>query len=125
MRKDLVFKIMHNYSIDKYHFQNDKKAININEIDTKKIVLSNTTPYGKEGANNYYIVYVGSTGFKPLHIIIKDIKLYVNHMNVLANDNELLKYIEIWNKITALLNKKLYSEPVYNEHIRTKIKDSQ
>ena len=28
-------------------------------------------------------------------------------MSVLANDNELLKYIEIWNKIEALFNKKL------------------
>ena len=48
-------------------------------------------------------------------------------MNVLVNDNELLKYIEIWNKIEALFNKKFnkkgfYSKPVYNnENIRTKI----
>ena len=34
-------------------------------------------------------------GLKSLHIITKDIKLYTNHMNLLANDNELLKYIEI------------------------------
>ena len=27
-------------------------------------------------------------------------------MNVLANNNELLKYIEVWNKIEALFNKK-------------------
>ena len=44
--------------------------------------------------------------FRPLHIIIIDIKLCTSHMNVLANDNELLKYIEIRNKIEALLNKK-------------------
>ena len=48
-------------------------------------------------------------------------------MNVLANDNELLKYIEIWNKTEALLNKTFdkkgfYSKPVYNnEYINTKI----
>ena len=48
-------------------------------------------------------------------------------MNVLANDNELLKYIEIWNKIEALLNKKFnkkgfHSKPTYNnEYIKTKI----
>ena len=42
-------------------------------------------------------------------------------MNILANDNELLKYVEIWNKIKALLNKRLYNIPVYNECIRTKI----
>ena len=48
-------------------------------------------------------------------------------MNVLANDNELLKYIEISNKIESLFNKKFnkngfYSKPTYNnEYIRTKI----
>ena len=48
-------------------------------------------------------------------------------MNVLANDNELLKYIEIWNKIESLFNKKFnkkgfHSKPVYNnECIKTKI----
>ena len=42
-------------------------------------------------------------------------------MNFLANDNELLKYIEIWNKIKNLLNKK-FSKPVYNnEYMNTKI----
>ena len=28
-------------------------------------------------------------------------------MHILAIDNELLKYIEIWNKIEALFNKKI------------------
>ena len=48
-------------------------------------------------------------------------------MNVLANDDELLKYIEIWNKIDSLFNKKFnkkrfYSKPTYNnKYIRTKI----
>ena len=48
---------MHNnYSEDKYYLQNDKKKqININELDTEKIVLSNKTPYGEQGASMYYI----------------------------------------------------------------------
>ena len=97
------------------------KPININEVDTKKILLSNKIPYGEHGTNKYYIAYLNG-GFKPLHIIIKDIKLYTNHMNVLANVNELLKYIEIWNKIESLFNKKFNSKPTYsNKYIRTKI----
>ena len=83
------------YSNDKYCSQKDKKTININEVGTKKIVLSNKTPYGKEDANKYYIGYVGSTGFRQLRIMIKKIKLYTNHMNVLTDNKELLKYIEI------------------------------
>ena len=93
----------------KSHFQKDKKKpININEVDTKKMVLSKKTPHEKEGANKYYSGYVGYTGIRPLYIIIiKDIKLYIDHMNVLATDNELLNQVEIWNKIEALFNKKI------------------
>ena len=88
----MIFNNGHNnYSIDKYYWQKDKKLININEIDTEKIVLSNVTPYGKKGANKYYIEYAGSTGFGPIHIIIKKVKLYTNHMNVLADNKKLLK----------------------------------
>ena len=88
MRKEFAFNNGHNnYNIDKHYFQKDKKLININEVDIKKMVLSNKTPYGEEGANKYYIGYVGSTVFKPLHIIIKKIKLYKNHMNVLPNND--------------------------------------
>ena len=105
---------MHNsYTEDKNYFPKDKKKlININEVDTEKIVLSNKTPYGEQGADKYYITYLNG-GLRPLHIIIKVIKLYTNHMNVLANDNELLKYIEIWNKIEALFSKKNFIVNLY------------
>ena len=87
----------------------------------KKILISNKTPHGEYGANKYCIAYL-SGGFRPLHIIIKNIKLYTDRINVLANDNELLKYIEIWNKLEALFNKKFNSKPVYNnEYINIKI----
>ena len=62
-----------------------------------------------------------------MQIIIKKVKLYTNHINVLADNDELLKYIKIWNKIEALYNKKFdkkgfYSRPAYsNEYIKTKI----
>ena len=84
-------------------------------------MLSSKTPCGKEGANKYYIIYVGRTGFKPLHTITEKKKLYTNHMNVLADNGEVLKYIEIWDKIEALFNKKFNNKPVYsNEYMRLK-----
>ena len=95
MKKELVFNNRHNnYIIDKYYFQKDKKPININEVDNEKRVLSNKTPHGECGANKYYTAYL-SGGFRPLHIVIKNIKLHTDRKNVLAKDNELLKYIEI------------------------------
>ena len=124
MRKELVLKIMHNnYTKDKNYFQKDEKPISINEVNIDKIVLSNKRPYGEQGANKYYIAY-SNGGLRPLHIIIKDLKLYTNHMNVLANDNQLLKYIEIWNKIVVLfngvaLNKKgFHSDPAHNNEYK-------
>ena len=48
-------------------------------------------------------------------------------MNVLADNHELIKYIEKWNEIKALFNKKfnekgLHNKPVYNNaYIKTKI----
>ena len=79
-------------------------------------MLSNKVPYGKQGANKYYIGYL-SNDFRPLCIIIKEIKLYTDHM----------KYTEIWNKIVNLFYEKfnkrgLYNNPTHNnEHIETKI----
>ena len=75
MRKELVFKIkQNNYTEDKYYFQKDKKKpVNINEVDTEKIVLFNKTPHGEQGANKYMAYLSG--GFKPLHVIIKNIKV--------------------------------------------------
>ena len=91
MRKELVFNNGHNnYIIDKYYFQKDKNPININEVDTEKIVLFNKIPHSQYGANKHYIAYLSSS-FRPLHIIIKNIKLSTDRMNVLADDNELLK----------------------------------
>ena len=82
------------YTKEKYSFHEDKNPININEVDTKKIVLSNKIPYGEHGANKYYIAYLNGR-FKPLYITIKNIKLHTNDMNALVNDNKLLQYIEI------------------------------
>ena len=55
---------------------------------------SNKVSYGKHGANKYYIGYL-SGSFRPLCIIITEIKLYTDHLNILANSKEFLKYIEI------------------------------
>ena len=52
-------------------FKKIKKPININEVHINKIFLSNKAPYGKQGCYNYYIGYLESTGFRPLHIILK------------------------------------------------------
>ena len=67
-----------------------------------------------------------SSDIRPLCIIIKEIKSYTDHMNILANNKEFLRYTEIWNKIVNLVNEKfnkrgLYNKSTHNEHIKTNI----
>ena len=88
--------------------------------------MSKKARYGEQRSHKYYIGYLGDAGFRPFHIIIKKNKLYTNHVNVLADDNELLKCIEIWDNIVDLFNKKhnkrvLYNNIIYNEYIKSKI----
>ena len=59
-----------------HYFKTNKKPVDINET-----VLSNKVSSGKQGANKYYIGYV-SGDFRPLCFIIKEIKLYTDHMNI-------------------------------------------
>ena len=40
-------------------------------------------------------------------------------MNILVNNKEFLKYIEIWNKIESLFNEEV-NRPVHNKLIKTK-----
>ena len=45
MGQEQIFNIKHNnYTIGMHYFKTNKKPININEIDIRKIVLSNKTP---------------------------------------------------------------------------------
>ena len=105
MKQKLIFRINDKeYEKDKYSFQNDEFMININDVDIERIVLSNKTPYGKKGANKYYVGYL-SGSFRPLNIVVKDTELCADSMHVLTNRPKFLKYVEIWNKTEALFNK--------------------
>ena len=43
---------------------------------------------------------------------------------MIENDDALVKYNEIWNKIEKILNKKFHSMPVYDEkYIKAKIRE--
>ena len=114
MEKTLTFD---KYSTNKNLFHKNKNPITINKVDIKRIVLSNKVSYGKQGTYKYYVGYIYIyiySGFIPLYIVIPQINFYTNYINILANDKEFLKYIEIWNKIKDLFknlfNKRFDSE---------------
>ena len=113
MERTLIFKInSKDYERNKYSFQKDKFMININNVDIKRIMLSNKTPCGKQGANKYYVGYLNDN-FRPLNIVI-------NH--VLTDRAKFLKYVEIWNRIVSLFNKSPSRNFKYNiEYIKARI----
>ena len=105
MERTFIFKInSKDYEKNKYSFQKDKFMININNVDIKRIMLSNKIPCGKQGANKYYVGYLNDN-FRPLNIVIEDTELCANNMHVLTDHTKFLKYVEIWNRIVSLFNK--------------------
>ena len=122
MERTFIFKInSKDYEKNKYSFQKDKFMININNVDIKRIMLSNKIPCGKQGANKYYVGYLNDN-FRPLNIVIKDTELCANNMHVLTDHTKFLKYVEIWNRIVSLFNKSTSRNFKYNiEYIKARI----
>ena len=57
-------------------FKKIKKPININEVDSNKIFFHLIKDHMEnKDLIKCYIEYLGGTGFRPFHIIIKNIKL--------------------------------------------------
>ena len=119
-----------NEKINKKAFCNNKKQFDIQQTDANKILISELEPYGKKNAIKYIIGYDDKV-IRPLCILLPKMIGYIKYfdddkkaMSFLVNDAEsLIKYIEIWNKIRDLINKKFDSEPVFNnKYINTKIK---
>ena len=112
-------------------FHKNKKAININEVDIKRIALSDKKSYGKDSFK-YFIGYRHEVNafLSLLCVKCSQMNAHAKHfdknnkcMNILVNDKEILKkYTERWNKIKNLFKKEFNAELVYNDkYIKTKI----
>ena len=113
-------------------FHKNKKPININEVDIKKVALSDKKSLSKDSFK-YFIGYrhEGNAFPSPLCIKLPQKNAYAKNfdknskcMNHLVKNGKMLKkYLKIWNKIKSLIKKELNSEPVYNDtYIKAKIK---
>ena len=98
-------------NIIKSTFHKNIKNININEVDIKKIALSDKKSCGQDSFK-YFIGY--SNAFpSPLCIKFPQMNAYTkyfdknnNYMNHLVKDEKILKkYSKIWNKIKSLIKK--------------------
>ena len=100
-------------------------------VDINQIVTSEKFKHNDKGPK-YFVGYENDDNInRSLCIILPQMSGYIKYFDnsrksmsfVIEDDSVLVKYNEIQNKITETLDKKLHSEPVYDEgYIRTKVK---
>ena len=120
-----------NIKVNKKEFHKSKQAIDLDSVDTNKIVVSDRFKYS-EGGFKYFIGYPEDKIVKPLCIILPQMNGYIKNfdnggknMSFLIKNSEVWKkYEDIWNVITNKLNIKFHSQPIYeNKYLKTKVRE--
>ena len=115
--------------IIKKYFYNNKKQLNIEDIDINKILISKPETY--ENSMRKYIIGYNDNTISPLQLFLPKLIGYLKFFNdgarkmsFFTDNNEFLeRYTAIWEKISDLVNKKFDSDPIYiNKYINTKIR---
>ena len=120
-----------NIKINKKEFHRSNKAIDLDLVDTGKIVVSDRFRHSEEGFK-YLIGYQEDELVKPLCIILPQMNGYIKYfynggknMSFLIKNSEVWeKYDEIWNVIKKKLNIKFHSQPIYeNKYLKAKVRE--
>ena len=113
--------ILETKKIKKSNFYKNRKVINIDDIDTNKILVFNES-YGSKNSFKYFIGY-NNVIIIPLCIKLPQMIGYVRNfdgdrtMSFKISDNKLLiKYNQIWKRVQKLLKIKFDSEPIYGNN---------
>ena len=119
-------------SIIKSAFHKNKKPININKVDIKRIALSDKKSLSEDSFKDFIgyrrecnaFPFPLSIGLPQMNAHAKYFDQNSKYMNHLVKDEKILKtFLQMWKKIHSLIKKELNSEPVYNDkYIKTKIK---
>ena len=119
-----------NVKINKKEFHKSKQAIDLDSVDTNKIVVSDKFKHS-EGFK-YFIGYQEDEIVKPLCIILPQMNGYIKYfdnggknMSFLIKNSEVWeKYEDIWNVIKNKLNIKFHSQPIYeNKYLKAKVRE--
>ena len=94
-----------------------KLLITLNLVAIDKIVISDKFKHSNKDFK-YFIGYKENNIFGPLTIILPQMSGFAKYFDYggnnlslkIENDNMLVKYIQIWNKIKTILSTKFHSE---------------
>ena len=120
-----------NIKVNKKEFHRAKKAIDLDLVDTGKIVVSDRFKHSEEGSK-YFIGYQEDEIVKPLCIILPQMNVYIKYfdnggknMSFLIKNSEVWqKHEDIWDVIKNKLNIKFHSQPIYeNIYLRPKLRE--
>ena len=120
-----------NIKINKKEFHKSKQTIDLDSVDTDKIVVSDRFKHSEEGFK-YFIGYQEDEIVKPLCIILPQMNGYIKYfenggknMSFLIKNSEVWeKYEEIWNVIKNKLNIKFHSQPIYeNKYLKAQVRE--
>ena len=107
-----------------------KQPIDLNLVDTKKIVLSDQFE-NNDKSFKYFIGYKDDNIVRQLCIILHQMSGYMKYLKnggknmsfIIKDDSVLIKYKKIWNKIKESKNIKFRRMPVHDEtYIKAKVR---
>ena len=120
-----------NIKVNKKEFHKSKQAIDLDSVDTGKIVVSDRFKHGEKGFKNL-IGYQEYEIVKPLCIILPQMNDYIKYFDsggnnisfLIKNDEVWQKYEDIWDVIKNKLNIKFHSQPIYeNKYLKVKVRE--
>ena len=110
-----------NIKVNKKEFHKSKQAIDLDSVDTDKIVVYDKFKHSEEGYK-HFVGYQEGEIVKPLYIILPQMNGYIKYFEsgknmsfLIKNDEVCEKYDEIWNVIENKLGIKFHSESIYEK----------
>ena len=111
-----------NVEVNKKKFHAFKQLIALNLVNVNQILVSDKFEHSDKGFK-YFIGYKDDNIIRPVCITLHQMSEYIkcfdnsgkNMSFMIKDDNILIKYNAIWNKIKKTLNIKFHSIPVYDE----------
>ena len=111
-----------NIEVNKTEFHESKQPIDLNLVDTDKIVISDKFKHSDDGFK-CFIGYKEDDIINPLCIILTQMSGYLKHFEkseknmsfMIENDIVLVKNNKNWNEIKNKLGINFHSQPIYDE----------